>query len=83
MRGDVMTEEASLEPRRVERRLLIRIIAAEMLSETELLPGGGADIDLGDHIEDHYQSDWLPTSHTFSMRPNGSALVTILVERLR
>jgi hypothetical protein len=79
----VMSEEESQEPRRVERKLLIRIIPAEMLSETEFLPGGGNDIDLGDDIEERYLSDWITTSHTFSMLPNGSALVTVLVERLR
>jgi hypothetical protein len=79
----VISEEESQEPRRVERKLLIRVIPAEMSSETELLPGGDDDIDLGDDIEDGYLSDWLTTSHTFSMLPNGSALVTVLVERLR
>jgi hypothetical protein len=78
-----MSEEESQEPRRVERKLLITIIPAEMLSETELLSGRGVAIDLGDDIEDRYLSDWLPTSHTFSIQPNGNALLTVLMERIR
>ena len=78
-----MSEEESQEPRRVERKLLIRVIPAEMLSETELLSGRGVAIDLGDDIEDRYLSDWLPTSHTFSMRPHGNGLLTVVMERIR
>ena len=84
-----MGEEESQEPRRVERRLLIRIIPAEMLADTEELLGGGLllgkgdGIDLGDDIEERYLSDWLPTSHTFSILPNGNGLLTVLMERLR
>jgi hypothetical protein len=73
--GDVMSEEESQEPRRVERKLLIRVIPAEMLSEPEL--------DLGDDIEERYLSDWLPTSHTYIMLPNGNGLLTVLMERIR
>jgi len=84
-----MSEEESQEPRRVERKLLIRVIPAEMLAETELLLGGdlllgkGNGIDLGDDIEERYLSDWLPTSHTFAVLPNGNGLLTVLMERIR
>ena len=54
-----------------------------MMAETTLLQGGGNDIGLGDYIEEHYLSDWITVSHAFTMRPDGSALLTVLVERLR
>jgi hypothetical protein len=68
---------------RVERVLLIRAIPPEMMAETTLLQGGGNDIGLGDYIEEHYLSDWITVSHAFTMRPDGSALLTVLVERRR
>jgi hypothetical protein len=71
----VTIEEESQEPRRVERKVLIRVIPAEMLSEPEL--------DLRDNIEERYLSDWLTTSHTFNVLPNGNGLLTVLMERLR
>ena len=79
-----MSEKESQEPRRVERKLLIRIIPAERRPKpNSFLRGGGNDIDLGDDIEERYLSDWLPTSHTFSMLPNGNGLLTVLMEHIR
>jgi hypothetical protein len=79
-----MSDEGSQEPRRVERKLLIRIIPAERCPKpNSFLRGGGNDIDLGDDIEERYLSDWLPTSHTFIMLPNGNGLLTVLMERIR
>jgi hypothetical protein len=43
-------------PSGMERKLLIRPLPAELLSETMLLLGGGNDIDLGDYIEENYLS---------------------------
>ena len=73
-------------PTQVERRLLVRPLPPEMLSETMLLPGGGTDIDLGDHIEETYLDDWKVVSHTFTLTPDSpevAGIVTVLVERPR
>ena len=79
-----MSEDVNQKPLgRVERVLLIRAIPPEMMAETTLLQGGGNDIGLGDYIEEHYLSDGITVSHAFTMRPDGSALLTVLVERLR
>ena len=68
-------------PSGMERKLLIRPLPAELLSETMLLLGGGNDIDLGDYIEENYLSDWRVVSHTIHFRPEGSHILTVLVER--
>ena len=80
-----MSEDVDQKPLlgRVERVLLIRAIPPEMMAETTLLQGGGNDIGLGDYIEEHYLSDWIKVSPALTMRPDGSALLTVLVERLR
>ena len=79
-----MREDVDQKPLgRVERVLLIRAIPPEMMAETTLLQAGGNDIGLGDYIEEHYLSDWITVSHAFTRRPDGSALLTVLVERLR
>jgi hypothetical protein len=56
-------------PSGMERKLLIRPLPAELLSETMLQLGGGNDIDLGDYIEEDYLSDWRVVSHTIHFRP--------------
>ena len=60
-----------------------RSLPAKLLSETMLLLGGGNDIDLGDYIEVNYLSDWRVVSHTIHFRPEGSHILTVLVERPR
>ena len=78
-----MSEDIHQEPGRVERVLLLRPIPSEMMAETALLEGGGNDIGLGGYIEEHYRSDWTTVSHAFTLRPQGGALLTVLVEWLR
>jgi hypothetical protein len=68
-------------PSGMERKLLIRPLPAELFSETMLQLGGGNDVDLGDYIEENYLSDWRVVSHTIDFRPEGSHLLTVLVER--
>jgi len=70
-------------PSDMERKMLIRPLPAELFSETMLQLGGGNDIDLGDYIEEDYRSDWRVVSHTIDFRPEGSHLLTVLVERPR
>ena len=73
-------------PSGMERKVLIRPMAAESLSalsETMLLLGGGNDLDLGDYIEENYLSDWRIVSHTVHFQPEGDAILTVLVERPR
>jgi hypothetical protein len=79
---DVRGGKAPL-PRRVERKLLVRPLPTEMFAETLLLPGGGTDIGLGDHIEENYLSDWRVVSHTLAFTEDGGAVLTVLVERPR
>ena len=70
-------------PSGMERKMLIRPLPAELFSEAMLQLGGGNDIDLGDYIEEDYLSDWSVVSHTIDFRPEGSHLLTVLVERPR
>jgi hypothetical protein len=70
-------------PSGMERKVLIRPLPAESLSESTLLLGGGSDLDLGDYIEENYLSDWRIVSHTVHFRPEGDAILTVLVERPR
>jgi hypothetical protein len=85
LRRDDVSEASGNEslPSGMERKLLIRPLPAELLSETMLLLGGGNDIDLGDYIEENYLSDWRVVSHTIHFRPEGSHILTVLVERPR
>ena len=68
-------------PSGMERKMLIRPLPAELFSETMLQLGGGNDIDFGDYIEEDYLSNWRVVSHTIDFRPEGSHLLTVLVER--
>ena len=70
-------------PSGMEHKMLIRPLPAELFSETMLQLGGGNDIDLGDYIEENYLSDWRIVSHTVHFRPEGDAILTVLVERPR
>jgi hypothetical protein len=73
-------------PQAVERRLLIRSIPREALSNIMLLhralgEGEHIDLDLGAYIDEEYLNDWKVLSHTFSLQPEGGALLTLLIER--
>jgi hypothetical protein len=70
-------------PSSMERKVLIRHMPAESLSETMLLIGEGDDLDLGDYIEENYLSDWRVVSHTVHFHPEGGGILTVLVERPR
>jgi hypothetical protein len=74
-------------PGAVERRLLIRSIPKEAISAVMLLykalgKGEHTDLDLGDYIDQEYLSEWKVLSHTFSVEPDGGALLTLLIEAL-
>ena len=88
LRRDDVSEASANEshPSGMERKVLIRPMAAESLSalsETMLLIGGGSDLDLGDYIEENYLSDWRVVSHTVHFQPEGGGILTVLVERPR
>jgi hypothetical protein len=85
LRRDDVSEASGNEslPSGMERKVLIRPLPTELLSETMLQLGGGNDIDLGDYIEENYLSDWRVVSHTIHFRPEGSHILTVLVERPR
>jgi hypothetical protein len=70
----------------IERRLLIRTIPKETLRDIMLLDAalGKAehiDLDLGAYVDQEYLNDWKVLSHTFTLQPEGAALLTLLVER--
>jgi hypothetical protein len=73
-------------PAAVERRLRIHSIPREALSDVKLLhsalgEGEHIDLDLGAYIDQEYLDNWKVLSHTFSLQPEGGALLTLLVER--
>jgi hypothetical protein len=61
----------------VERRLITMYVAGEYLATN---PGEGGIVDLGEPFNS-YQDDWRVVSHTLTPRVDGSALLSILVER--
>jgi hypothetical protein len=70
----------------IERRLLIRTIPKETLRDIMLLDavlgkGEHIDLDLGAYVDQEYLNDWKVLSHTFTLQPEGAALLTLLVER--
>jgi hypothetical protein len=70
----------------IERRLLIRTIPKETLRDIMLLDaalgmGEHIDLDLGAYVDQEYINDWKVLSHTFTLQPEGAALLTLLVER--
>lgn len=70
----------------MERRLLIRTIPKETLRDIMLLDaalgqGEHIDLDLGAYVDQEYLNDWKVLSHTFTLQPEGAALLTLLVER--
>ena len=72
-------------PAAVQRRLLIRSIPADAISDYMLLhqalgKSEHIDLDLGDYIEREYLEEWKVLSHTFSLQPEGGALLTLLLE---
>ena len=72
-------------PGAAQRKLLIRTIPSEAFSDAMLLhlaldEGQHIDLDLGDYIEQEYLNDWKVLSHTFSLQPEGGALLTLLLE---
>jgi hypothetical protein len=84
MQPEDMSEGAA-RPRAVQRRLLIRSIPREALSNVMLLhqalgTGEHIDLDLGDYIDQEYLNEWKVLSHTFSLQPDGGALLTLLLE---
>lgn len=73
-------------PKAVERRLLIRSIPSEAISDIMRLDsalgrGDHIDLDLGAYVDQEYLNDWKVLSHTFSVQTEGGALLTLLVER--
>jgi len=75
-------------PAAVERRLLIRSIPREALSDVMLLhralgEGEHIDLDLDAYVDQEYLDHWKVLSHTFSLQPEGGALLTLLIERPR
>ena len=69
-------------PGAVQRRLLIRSIPREdlLLLHQALGRDVHLDLDLGDYIDQEYLNEWKVLSHTFSLQPEGSALLTFLLE---
>ncbi len=72
-------------PGAVQRRLLIRSIPREVISDVMLLhqalgTGQHIDLDLGDYLDQEYLEGWKVLSHTFSLQPDGGALLTLLLE---
>jgi hypothetical protein len=72
-------------PAAVQRKLLIRSIPSEAISDIMLLhealdQGEHIDLDLGDYIDQDYLDEWKVLSHTFSLQPEGGALLTLLLE---
>jgi hypothetical protein len=70
----------------MERRLLIRTIPKEKLQDVMLLDaalgrGVHIDLDLGAYVDQEYLNDWKVLSHTFTLQPEGAALLTLLIER--
>ncbi len=69
----------------VQRRLLIRSIPDEAISLMQLHralgEGEHIDLDLGDYIDQEYLEEWKVLSHTFSLQPEGGALLTLLLEK--
>ena len=71
----------------MERRLLIRSIPSEALTDIMLLhsslgEGEHIALDLGSHIDQEYLNDWKVLLHTFSLQTEtGGALLTLLIER--
>ena len=70
----------------MERRLLIRTIPKEKLQDVMLLDaalGRGVHIDpaLAAYVDQEYLNDWKVLSHTFTLQPEGAALLTLLIER--
>ena len=62
----------------VERRLLTMYVAGEYLAKT---PADTAVLDLGEPF-DAIDGDWRVVSHTLTPRGDGSALLSVLVERM-
>ena len=72
-------------PGAVRRKLLIRSIPSEAISEVMLLhqalgTGQHIDLDLADYIDQEYLEEWKVLSHTFSLQREGGALLTLLLE---
>ena len=69
-------------PGAVQRRLLIRSIPREdlLLLHQALGRDVHLDLDLGDYIDQEYLNEWKVLSHTFSLQPEGSARLTLLLE---
>jgi hypothetical protein len=72
-------------PGAVQRRLLIRSIPSEAISNVMLLhealgKGEHIDLDLGAYVDQEYLNEWKVLSHTFSLQPEGGALLTLLLE---
>jgi hypothetical protein len=71
-------------PGAVQRKLLIRSIPSEATSLMQLHgalgEGEHVDLDLGDYIDQEYLEEWKVLSHTFSLQPEGGALLTLLLE---
>jgi hypothetical protein len=47
----------------------------EALGESEHI-----DLNLADYIDQEYLEEWKVLSHTFSLQPEGGALLTLLLE---
>lgn len=71
-------------PEAVQRKLLIRSIPGEDISLMQLHralgEGEHIDLDLGEYIDQEYLEEWKVLSHTFSLQPEGGALLTLLLE---
>jgi hypothetical protein len=72
-------------PGAVRRRLLIRSIPSEAIPNVLVLhealgESEHIDLDLGDYIDQEYLEEWKVLSHTFSLQPEGGALLTLLLE---
>jgi hypothetical protein len=71
-------------PGAVQRKLLIRSIPREAISLTLLHGALGEnehiDLDLCDYIDQEYLDEWKVLSHTFTLQPEGGALLTLLLE---
>ncbi len=71
-------------PGAVQRKLLIRSIPREAISLMLLHGALGEnehiDLDLCDYIDQEYLDEWKVLSHTFTLQPEGGALLTLLLE---
>ena len=54
-----------------------------MLLHRALGEGEHIDLDLDAYVDQEYLNDWKVLSHTFSLQPEGGALLTLLIERSR